>query len=469
MWRIYPTWNPNDMPDPARPVPDEFLVAFSFAGEQRSLVNEIAGEVERRLGWGTVFYDGWYEHYLAGVDADLKLQDIYGSRCVLAVVCVSKRYGEKPWTKAEHRAVRARLMESYDPANPRSSDCMLPIRVGEGEVPGIPFNTIAPDVRIEVRDAKESATLIVDRLRTIAPQRVPASTQAGSDRPATTHKPLNVPQIENLHYLCNRDEQIGALDLFFGGAKREDFRRPVLVVVHGSAGAAHAAFLERLCEHELPGRFKRLGFSGGLQRAQPPQWLTAKDSASLANQLRQKITKELQFETACSDDGQLMECFRQTRCAVIAPVFEFSSREAFVGTQCYVPMLRDYWSQFPDLPIGIAVVCFLCVKYVDAPPGGFLARMFSGKNSQPMMQLRNIISQLVSDSDPSGVRVIHKVLDELGPVSPEDVERWFNHPTVSRVVSKRLHDVAIQTTIFSGKPSLPMEQVLDALEKFLSD
>ena len=33
----------------ARPVPEKFLVAFSFAGEQRELVRQIAEAVEQRL------------------------------------------------------------------------------------------------------------------------------------------------------------------------------------------------------------------------------------------------------------------------------------------------------------------------------------------------------------------------------------------------------------------------------------
>ena len=61
----------------ARSWPNHFLVAFSLAGEQRDLVRAIAETVERRLGHGTVFFDEWFEHYLSGDDADLKLQNIY--------------------------------------------------------------------------------------------------------------------------------------------------------------------------------------------------------------------------------------------------------------------------------------------------------------------------------------------------------------------------------------------------------
>ena len=73
-----------------RKLPDEFLVAFSFAGEQRDLVRGIAEVVEKELGSPNVFLDEWFEHWIAGADADLKLQDVFGTRSALVVVCVSE-------------------------------------------------------------------------------------------------------------------------------------------------------------------------------------------------------------------------------------------------------------------------------------------------------------------------------------------------------------------------------------------
>jgi hypothetical protein len=152
---------------PARPLPDKFQVAFSFAGEQRDRVRSIAELVEKELGSGTVFLDEWFEAYLAGDDADLKLQDIYTQRCSLAVVCVSERYGGKPWTLAEHAAIRARVMQARAAKDERDRLAILPIRVGEGEVEGILFTTIVPDVRS--RSAPQAAELVIERLRLIVP------------------------------------------------------------------------------------------------------------------------------------------------------------------------------------------------------------------------------------------------------------------------------------------------------------
>jgi hypothetical protein len=106
-----------------------------------------------------------------GGDADLRLQEIYGARCELAVVCVSGRYGDKPWTKAEHAAIRARYMRVSGSGDERDRLGILPIRVGDGEVEGILFNTIAPDIR--TKPPAEAAKLIINRLRLILGEGAP--------------------------------------------------------------------------------------------------------------------------------------------------------------------------------------------------------------------------------------------------------------------------------------------------------
>ncbi|GAA2612326.1 TIR domain-containing protein [Paractinoplanes durhamensis] len=151
-----------------RSVPEKFLVAFSLAGEQRTLVRAVAEELERRLGESTVFYDEWFEFYLAGGEADLKLQRIYLERCELAVICISGEYGNKPWTVAEHAVVRARYMAATGSELDR--DRILPLRVGEGHVDGVHLNDHVPDLR--GRSPADAAQLIIDRLSYVAPTRI---------------------------------------------------------------------------------------------------------------------------------------------------------------------------------------------------------------------------------------------------------------------------------------------------------
>lgn len=145
-----------------RDVPERFTVAFSLAGEQRELVRPVATEVERILDEQTVFYYEWYQHWTAGLDSDLLLQRIYGEQTELVVLCVCETYGEKSWTQIEHRAIRAR----WSQLTVSDAQVVLPLRVGEGNIPGI-FSTtsIVPDIRNLT--PTESAELIIARLNMI--------------------------------------------------------------------------------------------------------------------------------------------------------------------------------------------------------------------------------------------------------------------------------------------------------------
>ena len=182
---------------PARPVPEKFLVAFSFAGEQRDLVGAIAKSVEKQLGLGNVFFDEWFEAYLAGDDADLKLQKIY-KKSELAVVCVSQCYGEKPWTQVEHKVIRARQMELAGSKIEVDAYRIVPLRVGDGDVEGIPFNSIIPDVRN--RTPTQSAELVIDRLRLI----IPNLKKTSSRRPPVLSWPKKPSTL--VWPMCNQNE-----------------------------------------------------------------------------------------------------------------------------------------------------------------------------------------------------------------------------------------------------------------------
>ena len=169
---------------PVREVPARFAVAFSLAGEQRQLVLAVAQEVEAILGRSNVFYDDWYMHWIAGPDADLRLQSVYGEKAELVVVCVSGAYGDKPWTNTEYRAVRARYQQA---ATAEDRLRVLPVRVGDGEVEGVLFNEIVPDIRDKA--PTEATELIVGRLNLVRGY-------AGDVKPAVAQWPSDVPELQ---------------------------------------------------------------------------------------------------------------------------------------------------------------------------------------------------------------------------------------------------------------------------------
>ena len=127
--------------------------------------------VEEALGPNTVYFDEWYEFYLAGHDADLKLQRIYGELSVLAVACISAPYGKKPWTRLEWRAVRDRSTKAIASGDESEEFATLPVRVGDGEVQGVSFSTIAKDIR--EWPIEKTVDHIINRLLLIRPDIVP--------------------------------------------------------------------------------------------------------------------------------------------------------------------------------------------------------------------------------------------------------------------------------------------------------
>lgn len=147
----------------ARRVPEQFKVAFSFAGAQRAQVTAVAEALEQRLGRGLVFLDDWFQAYLAGNDADLLLQRIYGMQSVLVVMCIGDAYNDRPWTIVEHRAIRALAWGAK--VGSRQAMRVFPLRFDDGNFEGVLENTIAPDVRNQTPN--EVAELILERLHIV--------------------------------------------------------------------------------------------------------------------------------------------------------------------------------------------------------------------------------------------------------------------------------------------------------------
>ena len=139
-----------------------FLVAFSFAGEQRmQYVRPLAEALRDRLGDGRVFLDEWYVHEIAGLAGDDKLASIYREQSLLIIPCVSEDYGNKPWTQTELNAIKGLIMALRKKGS-GELDRILPLRVGDGDVPGIYENAICPKLcEMEIPDAVD---LIVKRL-----------------------------------------------------------------------------------------------------------------------------------------------------------------------------------------------------------------------------------------------------------------------------------------------------------------
>ena len=148
------------MPRPLAPT--DVWVAFSYAGEQRDLVQRIAEALEARLGKGRVYYDRWYEAWINGGFSRQRLMNIYRNDAAVNVVCLSADHHRKPWTKEERETIVSRRM-AFEGARPDAEyheEFLL--RVGDGDVDGFPVTTIFTDARGRLE--ADIVGLIVDKL-----------------------------------------------------------------------------------------------------------------------------------------------------------------------------------------------------------------------------------------------------------------------------------------------------------------
>ena len=107
-----------------------FYVGLSFPGEARALVEEVAQELEKRIGPNSYFYDNNYISQLARPSLDTLLQDIYRNRSRLIVVFLSSDYQRKEWCGLEFRAIREIIME-------RDHHRVMFVRTDDGSVEGV--------------------------------------------------------------------------------------------------------------------------------------------------------------------------------------------------------------------------------------------------------------------------------------------------------------------------------------------
>lgn len=106
-----------------------YQVALSFAGEQRSYVEDVAKAlVARHIA---VFYDRFRANELWGNDGAEYFHKVYSRDTQYVVMFISAEYVAKAWTRLERRSAISRQMKD-------SVEYILPVRFDATDVPGLP-------------------------------------------------------------------------------------------------------------------------------------------------------------------------------------------------------------------------------------------------------------------------------------------------------------------------------------------
>lgn len=114
-------------------------VALSFAGEDRTYVEQVAEEL-RQLGV-TVFYDGFEQVNLWGKDLAEHLGQVYSKDSRFVVIFASRAYAAKAWPNHEKQFALGRHLRG-------DKGRILPVRFDQTEIPGIPPTIGYLDIRV---------------------------------------------------------------------------------------------------------------------------------------------------------------------------------------------------------------------------------------------------------------------------------------------------------------------------------
>ena len=105
-----------------------YEVALSFAGEQRTYVDEVAQNLQlRRI---PIFYDVFERVQLWGKHLSEELQAVYEDRARLVVMFISTQYVENVWPRVERKAILNRAAKE-------PGEYILPVRFDDVPVPGL--------------------------------------------------------------------------------------------------------------------------------------------------------------------------------------------------------------------------------------------------------------------------------------------------------------------------------------------
>jgi len=128
----------------------DYDIAFSFAGEDRAVVEELATKLTNE--GVRVFYDAYEKAALWGKDLYQHLQVVYRDRARYCIVIVSAAYARKLWPRHELKQAQARAFKEH-------SEYILPVRLDDTEIPGLNSTTGYIDLREHSVDDLEKVVL----------------------------------------------------------------------------------------------------------------------------------------------------------------------------------------------------------------------------------------------------------------------------------------------------------------------
>jgi tetratricopeptide (TPR) repeat protein len=221
-----------------------FRIAFSFAGEKRAFVSEVAAILARRFTEDEILYDKFHAAEFARRDLGIYLPDLYHEESELVVVVVCHDYDAKPWTGLEWTAIHDLL------AKRRDEEVML-FRFDRAELKGVP--STAGWVDLDEMTPAQAASRILERLALNEDK-----PRNHYTRPAPVSVPLSTPIPNNLPRLqpfFGREKELEAIE-----DALDPESRTWGALIDGPGGMGKTSLAVRAAYACEPGQFERIIF-----------------------------------------------------------------------------------------------------------------------------------------------------------------------------------------------------------------
>jgi hypothetical protein len=159
----------------------KYDIALSFAGEDRSYVEQVATQLEQ-LGV-KVFYDEFEQHNLWGKNLFVHLSDIYSKEAKYTIMFISKHYKKKKWTNLERESMQERAFNEAE-------EYILPVRFDDTKIPGLKETTGYID--LNKTSHQQLVKLIISKLKTSNNQQITAPRRYNSVKSHSDIEGLNI-------------------------------------------------------------------------------------------------------------------------------------------------------------------------------------------------------------------------------------------------------------------------------------
>jgi tetratricopeptide (TPR) repeat protein len=221
-----------------------FRIAFSFAGETRDFVAQVAAILAQRFTKAAILYDKFHEAEFARYDLGVYLPGLYRDQSDLVVAVLCKDYDVKLWTGWEWMAIHAQLNKS------EGAKVML-CRFDHAHVEGLFEN--AGFVELDHKTPEQAATLILERLAlNEGKPKDHYTTPAAAGHPALkTSIPNNLPRLQPFF---GRERELAAI--------RDALANPRTwgALIDGPGGMDRTSLAVRAAYDCPPGQFQRIIF-----------------------------------------------------------------------------------------------------------------------------------------------------------------------------------------------------------------